>query len=45
MFHIGDRVVAKANSPYNITANGWRGYVTRVNGGDIWVSESKRGHT
>lgn len=23
MFRVGDKVVAKNNSPYNITANGW----------------------
>lgn len=43
MFHIRDRIVAKNNSPYTITANGWVGYVTRKCDGYIWVSESKIG--
>lgn len=30
-FKVGDKVIAKKNTPYRITDNGWKGVVTRVN--------------
>ena len=41
MFHVGDKVRALSHAPYIITTNGWTGYVTRVRGNMIWVSQQR----
>lgn len=41
MFHVGDKVRALSRAPYVITTDGWTGYVTRVRGNMIWVSQQR----
>ena len=41
MFHVGDKVRALSHAPYIITTDGWTGYVTRVRGNAIWVSQQR----
>lgn len=43
MFHVGDKVKARYNTPYTITTNGWIGYVTGTCGNIIYVSEQRTG--
>lgn len=43
MFHVGDKVKARYNTPYTITTNGWIGYVTGTYGNIIYVSEQRTG--
>lgn len=43
MFHVGDKVKARYNTPYTITTNGWIGYVTETCGNIIYVSEQRTG--
>lgn len=39
MFRVGDKVRALRRTPYIITTDGWTGYVTRVYGDTIYVSQ------
>lgn len=41
MFRVGDKVRALRHTPYTITTDGWTGYVTRVCGNTIWVSQQR----
>jgi hypothetical protein len=41
MFRVGDKVRALRRTPYIITTDGWTGYVTRVCGDMISVSQQR----
>ena len=37
MFNVGDKVIAKLDSPYSITTRGWKGVVVQVEDNVIYV--------
>lgn len=43
MFAIGDKVIAKPDTPYSITTNGWKGVVVKVMGGSSIHVRALRG--
>lgn len=38
MFHVGDEVIGRMNSPYNITGYGWKGRVIAVTHNELYIT-------